>query len=256
MKMTVSADFADVRASIRAAGKQGEFAAMVAINKTAKLIKEDLRKEMQRVFDRPTNFTLNSLRTKPATRSVLSAYVWLKDEAGKGTPADKYLAPQIFGGRRDVKKMERALQSAGLMPYRWFAVPAAGAQMDNYGNVKRSQVVQILSQLKVQYAGGYTSKRSSNTASKRSVRRQGVEYFALPKQVGKLKPGIYLRRQFAHGSAIKPVFLFVQSIRYQPRFDFFGVGDRTAAENFPRIFDQELEKALRTAFLRQQGSLF
>jgi len=256
MKILASADFSDVRAAIKEAGRQGEFAAVVALNKTAKIIKEDLRSEMRRVFDRPTPFTLNSLRTKSATKAIPAAYVWLKDEAGKGTPADAYLAPQIFGGDRARKRMEKALQSAGLMPARWYAVPAAGAQLNSYGNVKSSQVVQILSQLMVQRGGGYQSKRSGSAASKRTVRRQGVTYFSIPERMGKLRPGIYLKRQFAHGSAIRPVFLYVPAVRYRQRFDFFGVADRSAERNFPRIFDQELDKTIKTAFLRNQGRLF
>lgn len=256
MKITAATDFKDVRYMIESIGPQAEYAAAVALTKTAKEIREELKLEMGRVFDRPTNYTLNSLFVKPATKRNLEAFVWLKDATTKGTPADKYLKPQIFGGDRTLKSMEKALQQAGKMKRGSFAVPAAGAQLDAFGNVKRTQIVQILSQLQVQRGGGYDARRSNSAASKRSVRRQGVTYFSLAKQWGKLKPGIYLKKIFAHGSAVRPVFLFVDSIKYQPRFDFFGVADRVARERLPAIFNEELKNAIETAIPKRQTSFF
>jgi hypothetical protein len=255
MKINVSSNFADVAKQINAVGRQGQFAAAVALTKTANEVRKELKAEMSRSFDRPTRYTLNSLYVKPANKRTMEAFVWLKDATYKGTPADRYLKPQIFGGERALKSMEKALQSAGMMQRGQFAVPAAGAQLDAFGNVKRSQIVQIMSQLKVQRGGGYDSKKSDSAASKRSIKRQGVTYFAVAKQLGNLKPGIYLKRLFARGSAIRPVFIFTASVKYKPRFKFFEVADQIHTKRLPAIFDEELEKAIATAFLRNQGSL-
>lgn len=256
MRFKVAADFKDVRDMIQSVGPQAEYAAAVALTKTAKEIRNELKEEMRRVFDRPTSYTLNSLYVKPATKRNLEAFVWLKDATGKGTPADRYLKPQIFGGDRSLKSMEKALQASGKMKRGTFAVPAAGAQLDAFGNVKRSQIVQILSQLQVQRGGGYDARRSNSAASKRSVRRQGVTYFLLASRWGKLKPGIYLKRTFAHGSAVRPVFLFVDSVKFRPIFDFFGVADKVARERFPSIFNAELKTAIETAIPKRQTSFF
>jgi hypothetical protein len=257
MKITVTSNFGDIAKRINEVGSQARYAAAVALTKTAREdVKPALISEMQSVFDRPTRYTLNSLYVKPATKANLEAFIWLKDDAGKGTPADRYLKPQIFGGTRSWKSMEKALQAAGMMQRGYYAVPAAGAQLDSFGNVKRSQIVQILSQLQVQRGGGYDARRSNSTRSKRTVRRQGVTYFALAKAKGRLKPGIYLKRLFSRGSAIRPVFIFVPAVAYKERFKFFEVGQRVADKALPERFEVELKKAIDTALLKTQGSFF
>ncbi len=256
MRIQVSTNLKNVRETISKIGPQAQYAAAVALTRTAKEVRNELKKEMNRVFDRPTPYTMNSLYVKPATKQNLEAMVWLKDATSKGTPADRYLKPQIVGGSRSLKSMEKALQSSGKMPRGYFAQPAAGAQLDQYGNVKRSQIVQILSQLKVQRGGGYDSKRSSSAASKRTVARQGVTYFAIVSKVGKLVPGIYFKKQFTKGSAVKPVFIYTREASYEPRFKFFDVAERVANQRMPSIFDQALRETLQTAFPKRQTSLF
>lgn len=230
-------------------GRQLPFVTAVSLTRTAQDVKPALRAEMIRSFDRPTAFTLGSLYVKSATKSNLEARVWLKDDAGKGTPAARYLGPQIDGGGRRLKGMEAALKASGLMRAGQFAVPAAGAQLDGSGNVKRSQIVQILSQLKAQRSAGFESRATDSARSKRTVRKQGVTYFALQEPRRGLKPGIYLKRKFALGSAIRPVFLFVSSLNYKEKFDFHGVGHRVARERFRYHFSQEASKAIANAKL-------
>lgn len=255
MQITVSSNLAAASNEVLQWGKQVKYAETVSLTKTAGDVRSGLKNEIQKVFNRPTPYTLNSLRVQPATIANPVAFVWLKDEAGKGTPADKYLAPQINGGSRSLKRFEQALQAAGVMPRGQFAVPAAGAQLDAYGNVKRSQIIQILSQLRAQRTGGFESRRSNNAASKRTVARQGVTYFSVFGQNNRahLKPGIYLKKQFAHGSAIKPVFIYTTSVNYRQIFKFFEIGEKIAAKRFPEIFDEELKKSITRSVIKQQG---
>ncbi|OWW18421.1 hypothetical protein [Noviherbaspirillum denitrificans] len=257
MKITVSHNLDEIKSKIADIGKQARYAAAVALTKTGQDVRDELKSEMARKFDKPTPYTLNSLFLRRATRDNLEAQVWVKDNTfGSGTPADRYLGPEIYGGARTQKGMERALQAAGLMRSGDYAIPAAGAQLDAFGNVKRSQIVQILSQLRVQMASGFESRRSNSAASRRTVARQGVTYFALPTQVRGLKPGIYLKKRFSRGSAIRPVFIFTSQAGYAKRFDFFGVASRVAEQRLPIHFERELEKAMRTAMPTQQQGLF
>ena len=251
MRISVEHNFPQVAASIRAFGRQGQYAAAVALTRTAQDVQPAIKKEMVRAFDRPTNYTLNSTFLKRATRNNLEARVWLKDNAtGKGTPADRYLAPQIFGGERRQKGMERLLQAARLMPAGYVAVPAVGAQLDANGNVKRSQIFQILSQLRLQRGAGFESRASGSTRSNRTITRQGVIYFALAKARRGLQPGVYAKRRAAQGTTVKPVFVFAPRATYRPILKFFEVGESTARARFPGHFNTELAKALTTARLR------
>lgn len=252
MRLNVSTNAADVARRISELGNKGRTAAARALTATAKQdVQPAIKQEMRRAFDRPTDYTLNATFLKAATRDTLEARVWLKDNpSGKGTPADRYLAPDIFGGDRRQKGMEKALQAARLMPPGYIAVPAAGAQLDGNGNVKRSQIVQILSQLRVQRGSGYESRASGSARSRRTVARQGVTYFALPRPARGLAAGVYLKRKFALGSAVRPVFLFAPRAGYRPIFKFFEVGEQAARSGFPARFEVEIARAVDAARLR------
>ncbi len=252
MRLNVSSNATDVASRIRELGNSGRTAAARALTATAKFdVQPAIKQEMRRAFDRPTNYTLNATFLKVANRDNLEARVWLKDNpSGKGTPADRYLAPDIFGGDRRQKGMEKALQAARLMPPGYVAVPAAGAQLDANGNVKRSQIVQILSQLRAQLGTGYESRASGSARSRRTIARQGVTYFALARATRGLAAGVYLKRKFGHGSAIRPVFLFTPRAGYRPIFKFFEVGEQAARSRFPGRFDLEMDRAIAAARLK------
>ena len=247
MKVSVTANFSGITQQLGAMGKQVAFASAVALTRTAQQAKEALEKEMASVFDRPTPYTMKSLRLRSAKTTKLEAFVWLKDDAGKGTPADKYLLPQINGGVRALKRFEQALQAVGAMPRGYVAIPAAGAQLDAYGNVKRSQIVQIMSQLKAQRGGGYQSRASDSKRSKRTVAKQGVIYMALPKRHKGLAAGVWAKIVFAHGTTVKPVFIFASAANYKPLFKFEQIAKEVVDKNLVANFDAALAKALATA---------
>lgn len=226
-------------------------AATKAINTVAGEILEAERAEMRKVFDRPTPYTLNSMWIKYATATQLSAFVRFKDATSKGTTADKYLGPQVRGGDRNAKRFENALRRIGVLYPREFVVPASGVKLDAYGNISRAQIVQILAYFQAFGTEGFkantTDKGKARLAkdSKRTGRR-GIEYFVSRGpgnwfgsgswQRGReqhLARGVYSRTRFGFGSAVKPIFLFVKSVGYRPRLDFYGVANKLAAERLP-----------------------
>jgi hypothetical protein len=248
MRMSVKTNYPAIADRISELGRQGAFVAAVSLTRTAKDIQTAIKDEMRTVFDRPTAYALNGTFLKGATKNNLEARVWVKDNPfGKGTPADRFLLPQIYGGARRHKGTERMLQANGLMPAGWYLMPAAGAELDGNGNIRRSQIRQILSQLKVQSGSGYESRAQDSDRSRRTIARQGVTYFALPNGNRGLLPGMYLKRRFGHGTAIRPVFIFVSKVEYQARLKFHEVGQATINARFPVHFEAELAKALRTA---------
>ena len=251
MRMNIKTTFPAMAERISELGRQGAFVAAVSLTRTARDVQAAIKDEMRSSFDRPTTYALNGMFLKPATKTSLEARVWVKDNPfGKGTPADRFLLPQITGGGRGHKGAERLLQANGLMPEGWFLVPAAGAQLDANGNIRRGQIRQILSQLKVQRGAGSESRATGSQRSNRTIARQGVTYFALPNGNRGLPPGVYLKRRFAQGSAIRPVFLFVSKIEYQARLKFHEVGEATVQARFPVHFDAEWAKAVAGARLR------
>ncbi|MYM65446.1 hypothetical protein GTP45_01185 [Pseudoduganella sp. FT55W] len=237
-------------AAISTAGqKQVNFAARVALTKTAQKAAAAEVKEMRDVFRNPTPYTLSSVYVKPATAAHLEATVMLKDEATKAVPAAKFLRAQIDGGQRVQKRFERALQAVGAMPTGYRAVPASGARMDAYGNMSSGQIVQILAFFsafpEMGYKANMTDKGRARLA-RGSKRQQGMSYF-IGHPGDRLPLGVYQRTSFARGTAIRPVLLFVRSAVYQERFDFKYVAEQTAANEFPTEFAKAFIEAERTA---------
>lgn len=240
MRISVKHDFDRVGASITADLKRRlPLAAAKALTFTAERVRTAEIAEMRKVFDRPTTFTLNALRLKSATPQNLEAVVWVKDEAGKGTPAINFLGPHIFGGIRRHKRMESALRSAGILTRSEYAVPGAAVKLDRFGNVRAGEVVRILSQLRIQRSAGFESRMSRGAGKARAVARAGGQYVVASPGRGRHPRGIWKRLK---RGGIEPIFIFVRGVRYRKRFDFFGVANRVARAEFPALFRRAVER--------------
>ncbi len=247
--ITVSVDgLPELQRALARAGNQLPFATALALTRTAEVVKLEERNEMRRVFRSPTPYTLNSLFLKPATKSKLEAWVWVKDESYKGTPATKYLLPQIQGGGRNVKRFERLMQARGYMAVNEYVVPGQGAQLDAYGNLNRGQLQRILAQLQASFD---PLQRETATSRKRKARRRtrGGRYFigGSPGRGQHLARGVWERLTTGFGSSVRPVLLFVRQPRYAPRFKFFELAERVGNDQLPYQMGLAVDFALRTA---------
>ncbi|WP_298580589.1 hypothetical protein [uncultured Luteimonas sp.] len=239
------------------------FAVMQASNAVAFELRNTWKATAQRVFDRPTPFTVNAVQYRKATKARPFAEVYIRDEAAKGTPPSKYLLPQVEGGARRPKGMEALLRSSGIgggasLPAGMFAVPGKGVQLDAFGNVPAGQVRQILSQLQAGREAGYVSNESEASRGRRRRRQakkgtRGGNYFVLNKKRGRLLPGIYERLATGFGSAVRSIFVFVRAPRYRQRFDIYGLAQRQWNRLMPFHFNRELAKAIASARFRGRG---
>lgn len=235
-----------------------EIAGQSAARKTAYLVIEAEKAEMRRKFDSVTPWTLNAFRVaqgrervqRGTLRSIagseINAEVRVKD--GYWYRADDYLNTQIAGGDRKTKAFERALQARGVLPSGWYAVPGEKAERDAYGNMRPSQIRQILSWFgSAEMVAGSTQNMTDATRARRrrgTKTKRGFEYVAIQpnSRRGRLLPGIYRRTFLAFGSSLEPIMIFVRRVAYKPRFDFYGVGRRVVTENFSRLFAAEFQK--------------
>ncbi len=236
------------------------YAAAKSLTDTAQMVQSAEKEAMKSTLDRPTPYTLKSIYVKAARKNRLEAVVGFKEFAGKGTPAVKYMYPEIMGGDRNTKRFERALQSKGILPKGMYVVPGAGCQLDAYGNIPQSLIVQIISYFQAFGEQGYraniTPQRKAALA-KGSKRKgtMGFEYFVSygPGTAGgrqHLPAGIYKRVTFAMGSAIKPILMFVKKPAYRKRFPFYVVARKIINEWGMKLFKRNLAEALRTARLK------
>jgi hypothetical protein len=238
--LTIKADFKPARRFLSDIEKKAiPYAARAAVNEVGKKIKDAERREIDRVFDRPTPRTRNSVFFKPATKDSMTAFVWIKDQTGD-TPPIRWLFPQITGTPRGWKAFEKSLQYVGALPKGWFAMPGAGAPLDQYGNVPSGFLRQLLSQLRAQRISGFESRTGGmgpgfDAKRRRTLMRQGFRLFALSQPRGKLKPGVYSADLF--GKNITPVLYFTpKRPQYRPRFPFYDVGNRLAKRDLAPTF--------------------
>lgn len=286
MRFTVTHPVQQIRADLRALDRQARFAQVVALTRTAQDGKAAEVAEIDRAIDRPTPYTRGAVYVQPATPARPESAFGLKDDLTYSAPGHQptnYLRPQIEGGQRNIKAFERLLQLAGHMPQGWKAVPGDAARLDAYGNVSRGQIIQVLSQLRLQLTAGYDRnlarpsplprftraqvaamspaqrsalavQRRANTSYRQALVRAGGRFFVVRQgQSGKLPPGVYIRQVFGrktYGPARrfpKAVFVFVRAATYRRRLDWDQVAERTVAERLDYHLGAELDRALATA---------
>lgn len=223
--------------------KAVEIAAQRALLKTAQAVRDAQKDEMERVFDRPTRWTLNSMRVK--AEGNLAMRVGVLDPNGYDKRAANYLNTQIVGGARRAKASEKALQQAGLMPIGWLIVPGEGAKLDAYGNVAGAQIKQILAWFG---AAGMDKNLTDDARAKKrkgTKRNAGFEYvLVMPDKKGNFRqPGIYQRFFLGHGKAVKPLIIYVKQAKYTKRFDFEAVAKK--------VTDAMLNAEFEAAYVRE-----
>lgn len=251
----------DVQTALKLYPGLAQKACAIALSMTAKHdIKPRIQKEMIKVFDNPTPFTLKSLKIKYAQVKDLTAVVEFKEPGRMG---QHYLVPQVEGGVRKLKGFERAL---GNKKY----TPGSGARINKYGNISFGQIRQILSVLgKAEHVLGYSANITDRSRKKNPKER---DYVLITRRHGRLFPGVYKRVKTARGFGAKARRTFAdRSKAYQrgnrkkairarglkailiqaragqpvkPRLDFYGIAKKTFYENFERRFWEKLSTYL------------
>lgn len=238
MKISATTNAADLERRLNNAfARQLPFATALGLTRTAIKIREAEKAEMQRVFDRPTRFTLNAFEVIPATKETQVAEVRYK-----GTPpygGRHFLEPQVEGGPRRMKGMERRLKFA-VPEFGAFsaAIPARKAQRDAYGNWSAGERNRVLSALQAQ------GDAAANTTDRSMRRNRGRAQYFLG-TVGRAT-GVFRRQPGTDQMHL--VLLFVRKRpSYTARFDFDGVGIKTFNAVYPAEFEAAMERALATA---------
>lgn len=231
------------------------FATMQAINATAFETRQRWAEVMPRIFDRPTALTLKAVLYTKATKNKLEADIFVRDEAYKGTAPAKYLQAQVMGGTRRQKGIEKRLAAQGILPAGQFAVPGLGAKLDAHGNIPRSQLNQILSQLGAQFdpLTNQTDASRKRRLGRERKKRLGVstDIFAIRVARGRLKPGVYERANIGRlGSQVRSLLRFVAGVSYRKRYDVFGMAAKVFDRRYPENFRTELAKAVASSWSR------
>lgn len=225
--------------------KHFRFAQAAAMTKVAKFAEADVKRAARDTFDRPTAFTLNSTYTKPATAARPVATVGFKNRWPN--PREHHLTAQVHGGGRSLKGFEKLLRAAGVLGVNEYAVPARGFPLDALGNIPRSVVVAILSDLKAMRddTAWSTPESRAKRAKRRKIAKRAV-YFAT-RPGSHLPLGIYQRVNTGWGSLIRGVFMFVRQPHYRVRLPLQQIVARSIERYMTPVMAEQMRHALATA---------
>lgn len=231
---------AELRATLEGfSDRRFESALAEAINETGKAVRDEWGGQLHTRIDRPTALTKGAAVLRRADVGRLVAEVEMRDsiKGSDALPPSAYLEPHEFGGDRQTKKFERALQARGAMPSGHRVVPGQYAKLDAFGNISRGQIVQVLNQLGANLSVGYQQVISRNQGKReRSAARAGRVYVPVPRDVGKLTAGVYERVD----RTLRPVFFFVARTKYGKRLNLM----EHAAVVVPKVLMASLERAI------------
>jgi hypothetical protein len=221
----------EVKKLLSQLGLEADKALKITINETVRGVHKREKEEIRNVFDRPNPRTQSAPRytTLSTSKNRHVAEVYLNYNPDGGIPPSKYLQAEIFGGKRALKRSEILLQRMGYLPPGYITRPGPHADIDQYGNMKGGQIVQILSQLRAFPEVGYRANATNPGSGK-------YQYFV------KRGKGIFRRIRGARG-AVECMMLFVRSSSYRIRFNFYDVAQKEA----DKIMLPNAEKALRYA---------
>ncbi len=235
------------KALLALASKHIQTATAKALTRLATGARTEVMTRMETLFDKPTPFTVKSIRYEMATRESLESRVYISDAAATGRSPHKYLGPEIEGGDRHYKRAEKALIAKGIMrPGQWI-MPAEGMPLDAYGNIPGPMMVQILSRLSAFGEMGYRANvsqrmlrklKKSKMASRRLANAKngdrvygGTEYF-VKRDRGGQPWGIF--KLISKGRVVPILYFANRNPVYPARFPFEQMVKKHADANFQK----------------------
>ncbi len=223
---------------------QMPFVMSYALNRLGPVLQAAHRDEMQRVFRNPVPFTLSSIFYTRADKQKLYSYIGVKEFGAKGNPASKYLYPQVRepggSGSKQVydTRFTKALARRGFISSGAYMLPirqSAAARLNSYGNISQGQYTQVL--YSIGAMTDFVDRRYGQ--AKRAPKKE--YFFARPFSRSGLKPGIYRRS----GRDLDMLFKYLPSLpSVQTRYDFYGLTDRVATQEFPNLVFGKLREVM------------
>ena len=246
MQVTIKIDgLDDVKARLGNMARQANFAASRAINTAAYAVNARLKTDMAATFKGgATAYTLRAFSVTKADKANLTATVALRTDApAGGTNYSKALAHLFTGGQRKYKKLEGWLRGHKLMPNGLTVAPGAGMPLDQYGNMRRAALTELLGVIGTQRTNLRVFRRTGAGKAQKAV-----GYFVvLPGNKTKSHPGVYKRVEVGTTSTVVPMLLYVDPVSYRRFIDLDKLGREVVAKTFQPAFDAELTRAIANA---------
>lgn len=241
-------------------------ASQVALTQAAYTASQELKSQARSIFNNPVPFTISAfLYEKPKkTGDYLQARIYIREDAAKGNPPAKYLAPQLIGrqfsgGRHYPTRFQGALldtvvQMAGGRSVQVgqrgkIMIPnlrSPKTRLTQFGNMRPGQYNQILTALRgnISSADIYgQANRGEAPVNDQSLAKYiylDEEEIAQPyfrrRLTNSPKPGIYFVNRLKGGTKYYRVMTESRLPTYTGKFPFLDIAERTAIAKFNEIF--------------------
>lgn len=232
-----------VIAALEAKGRKMEDVIRYAVNDTVQDMVIGQRIEMRKVFNNPRPYTLNALFGKYATKrnqiNVTSAGIAFREFRAKGTPAYKYLMPNIKGGPRRHKRSEKALIGIGAINDGLFTSMGENFQRDQYGDITGGQYTRMLAEL-----GANTIGMTGPKQMKKAREKGKNRFFLMPRKGGKRGDGRPMAVAERRGSDIVIMLVVHDAPGYKPIYDFYGLASRQVHYSLPKHFNRVFNRMM------------
>lgn len=234
MQIKVNFNLDAVRRQLDAAAKQVNFAAAVALTRTAQDVREEIPAALEKALDKPTDFTTS----KRGTFVRMARRDRLESEVGFIPNRARYMALQIEGGIVNPG-------SAGIK------LPG-NIQLNAFGNIPKGTIEKLKAAAKDGSLGATLAKRLNVHGNRRKGAKPIQLFYGQPVGRGWENAPVGIWRRIPPSTPggkgkLIPVVVFAQKpAKYQARFDFKALAQRTVDRRFAAHFDAEFRKALAT----------
>lgn len=235
------------RALLAVSRELREEATKRVVGRSGALVRRRIMDEMPKLFDKPTPWTVNSVRY---AASGSQAVLFIAYDTSKGISAEKYLAAEVRGGARKNKRSEQALELRGLLPAGMQVAPGRGDELDRFGNLRGGLVVQALAGIGAMRETGYAANATAKSRDRwrkkgLAHRRTGTPFF-VGKSAESGTAGVY---QIMGRHRIRAVMHFIPKPMYRDRLPFETIAGKFAGEIVPvqvrRVFHEIADGTLR-----------
>lgn len=220
MDIRVTHTFGKLAEKLRAMGKQADYAAAVALTRTAKEAAMALNDELPKYLDNPTRFTRQAFTIRAANKHTLRAVVLAKDAQAAS------LRYQVAGGVRAPKRKAQRLPSE--------------IKLDQFGNLPRGEITRLIALAKA-------GKRLTKARGRKLGISSKLDLFYGDPGHGK-PPGIYKRVANGNQHVLVPLIVFpAVPAKYKPRFPMREIVQRVVDRRFEAHFREAWAQAVKTA---------
>ena len=245
-------NLSDIPRALAGMRDQIPFATALSLTRIAQDSRKGVQSHLRRKLDSPTKRTISGVRYKPADKKekTPTAFVWIVDEATKGTAPADYLEALIEGGKRSHKRHEKALHRAGILPSGWYTVPGEDVRLNKHGNITAGTYTKILSELQASpdaFQNATDSARSTGNQRGYFVVRKGESRVSSGRPIG-----VY-QRTGKRSSSIKSILHFISKApRYEQRLDINGTIDAVIRRRANKRVEEAIDTVIRSEIERRR----